>query len=148
MLTVKPVVKDALRTLLAVLMVGVGITHFTSPDFFVAIVPKALPAPLTLVYVSGFFEILGGLGLLVPRTRRAAAWGLVALYVAVFPANINMAINEIQPAGGHIPVAGMWLRLPFQVLFIAYAYWFTRPEPAPVRAASGGPRADTSVRRA
>ncbi len=123
-----PIVKIALRTLLAVAMIAVGITHFVSPAFFVAIVPKWLPAPLALVYISGFFEIAGGVGLLVPKTRRAAAWGLVALYVAVFPANINMAVNEIQPTGGHMPVAAMWIRLPFQILFIAWAYWFTRPD--------------------
>ncbi len=142
--TVPPTLKLALRTLLTVAMGGVGITHFTSPEFFVAIVPKALPAPLTLVYVSGFFEILGGLGLLLPQTRRAAAWGLVALYVAVFPANINMAIHQIQPTGGHISVAAMWIRLPFQVLFIAFAYWFTRPE----RGAAHAKPSDTSARRA
>lgn len=98
------------------------------------IVPAFLPAPLVLVYVSGFFEIAGGLGLLVTRVHRLAAWGLIALYIAVFPANINMALNDIQPSGGHIPAALMWLRLPFQVLFIAAAWWLSRsPTRAPGR---------------
>ena len=94
---------------------------------FVRIVPKFLPAPLALVYISGFFEILGGVGLLVPGTRTWAAWGLVALYVAVFPANIymlthNISLNPKKP----IPRWALWLRLPFQFLFIAWAYWFTQ----------------------
>jgi uncharacterized membrane protein len=105
-------------------MVGVGITHFTSPDGFVKIVPSFLPSPLLLVYVSGVFEIALGLAIQPRQTRKLAAFGLVALYLAVFPANINMAVNEVQlnPAEP-IPVWAMWARLPFQVLFIAWALW-------------------------
>jgi uncharacterized membrane protein len=79
------------------------------------------------VYLSGVFEILGGTGLLLPQTRRWAAWGLIALYVAVFPANLYMAFNGIQldPANP-LPAWGAWIRLPFQILFIAWAWWFTR----------------------
>ena len=69
-------------------MIAVGVLHFVRPKAFVRIVPKFLPTPLALVYISGFFEILGGVGLLIPETRTWAAWGLIALYVAVFPANI------------------------------------------------------------
>ena len=116
-------IRAVVRVLLAVAMVAVGILHFVRPDGFVKIVPSFLPAPRALVLVSGFFEILGGVGLLVPRTRRAAAIGLVALYIAVFPANINMALNDIQPSDGHIPGALLWLRLPFQLLFVALAWW-------------------------
>ncbi len=123
-------------------MVGVGISHFTTPDPYVRIVPSALPSPLALVYISGAFEVLGGIGLLVPRTRKAAAWGLILLYIAVFPANINMAVNEIQmEPGGGIPVWTMWARLPFQLVFIAWAYWFTRPDPTP-RTAVSAPSTD------
>jgi uncharacterized membrane protein len=122
--------KRAFRVISALSMVAVGILHFVRPEGFVKIVPAFLPVPLLLVYVSGFFEIAGGLGLLVARVHRAAAWGLIALYVAVFPANINMAVHEIQPAGGHLPVAVMWLRLPFQALFIGIAWWLSR---SPVR---------------
>lgn len=121
--------KRAVTYLAGLAMVGVGVGHFANPDPFVRIVPDALPYPLALVYISGFFEILGGLGLFHPRTRRAAAWGLVALYVAVFPANINMAINEIQlTEGGDLPVWAMWARLPLQAVFIGVAYWLTRPD--------------------
>ena len=70
--------KTVLRYVLAFAMMLVGVLHFANPMPFVRIVPAALPAPLVLVYVSGFFEFLGGAGLLVARTRRAAAWGLVA----------------------------------------------------------------------
>ena len=122
--------KMALRVILAGLMVWIGVKHFTHPEPFVAIVPKALPEPLLLVHVSGFFEIAGGVGLLAPwmRLRRAAAWGLIALYVAVFPANINMAMNEIPMDGQKLPALLLWLRLPFQAIFIAWAWWCTKPE--------------------
>jgi uncharacterized membrane protein len=121
-------IKTALRYLLAVLMVLIGIKHFLDPAPFVRIVPASLPEPLMLVYVSGFFEILGGVGLLFERTRRIAGWGLVALYVAVFPANINMAVNNIPMGEQALPPLVLWLRLPFQALFIAWAWWMTRPE--------------------
>ena len=91
------------------------------------IVPAFMPAPLALVYVSGFFEIAGGVGLLVTRVHRLAAWGLIALFIAVFPANINMAVNDLQPAAVHVPAALMWIRLPLQALFIAAAWWLSRP---------------------
>ena len=77
-------------------MIAIGIAHFVDPEPFVRIVPSYLPAALWLVWISGAFEIAGGVGVLVPRTRRMASWGLIALYVAVFPANIHMAIHGIQ----------------------------------------------------
>ncbi len=121
--------KPVLRVLLAVTMVVAGVLHFVFTDLYLAIMPSYLPAHLELVYISGVFEILGGLGLLIRRTCRAAAWGLVLLYVCVFPANLNMAIHEIQPSGGNIPPVLMWVRLPFQLLFIAWAWWMTRRDP-------------------
>lgn len=131
-----PKVRVALRTLLSVGMIAVGVLHFTNPEPFVRIVPAWLPAPLALVYVSGFFEILGGAGLFLPATRRAAAWGLIALYVAVFPANVNMAINHISISDGPPPPAWMlWLRLPLQAGLIAWAYAYTRREALTERAA-------------
>lgn len=118
--------KRALRQILGVSMVVVGVLHFVRPGGFEKIVPAWLPAPHALVLISGFFEIAGGIGLFSARFHRAAAWGLILLYVAVFPANINMAANEIQPDGGHIPVAILWLRLPLQVVLIALAWWLSR----------------------
>jgi len=86
-------VRAVVRVIAALAMIGVGIDHFVAPDFFVKIVPRILPAPLVLVWVSGFFEVAGGVGLLIPKTRRAAGIGLVLLYISVFPANINMCIH-------------------------------------------------------
>ena len=121
--------KSTLRIVLAVAMIAVGASHFFAPAGFVKIVPRALPYPLFLVYVSGLFEIAGGAGLLAERTERAAAWGLVLLYVAVFPANINMAVNQIQPEGMTLSPALFWLRLPLQIVLIAWAWWMTRRSP-------------------
>jgi uncharacterized membrane protein len=106
---------------LALFMVGVGALHFFTPEFFVRIVPDYLPAHLTLVWVSGVFEMLGGIGILVARTRRLASYGLVALYIAVFPANVNMVVHP--ELGGGLPLWGLWLRLPLQAGLIAWALW-------------------------
>ena len=120
--------RRAFRIVLAVFMMGIGALHFVNPADFVQIVPRALPAPLALVLVSGFFEILGGAGLLVPRVRRYASFGLVALYVAVFPANVNMAVHDLQLGSAHVPAFLLWLRLPFQLVFIAWALWVGKPD--------------------
>jgi len=110
-----------LRVVLVVFMVAIGIGHFVRPQPFVSIVPASLPAPLLLVLVSGFFEVLGAVGLLLPRVRRAASLGLVLLYLSVFPANINMVMHPELGAG--IPLWALWARLPFQALFIVWALW-------------------------
>ncbi len=123
-----PILKTVLRYVLALGMVIIGVLHFANPEPFIRIVPAFLPAPRALVLVSGFFEVLGGVGLLVPRVRVAAAWGLVALYVAVFPANVNMALNHISLDPQHpIPTAALWGRLPLQIVLVAWAWWNTRP---------------------
>lgn len=119
--------KTVLRVLLAVTMAATGVLHFARPEKFAAIVPDWLPAPRLLVLVSGFFEIAGGLGLLIPRTRRAASWGLMALFAAVFPANVYMATHRIYTDNPYI----LWGRLPFQALLIAWAWWTGRPEQRP-----------------
>ena len=115
--------KLAFRILLALIMVSAGVLHFARPAGFVKIVPAFLPAPYLLVLVSGVFEVMGGVGLLVPFTRELAALGLIALFVAVFPANVNMAMNDIQPADAHLPTVLLWLRLPLQVVLVAWAWW-------------------------
>jgi uncharacterized membrane protein len=126
----EPLAKKVLRPILAAAMTAVGILHFTNPEPFVKIVPAFLPAPLALVYVSGIAEIAGGIGILIPRVRRAAGIGLIALYVAVFPANINMAVNQVSLGDDPVPVWALWARLPFQILFIAWAYWVAVARPA------------------
>jgi uncharacterized membrane protein len=103
-----------------------GVNHFVSPDFYVPMMPPYLPAHLELVYLSGVFEILGGILVLVPRVRAMAGWGLVALLMAIFPANIHMALSpELFP---DMSTAALYARLPFQAVFLAWAYWATRPE--------------------
>lgn len=117
-------------------MVFMGVAHFIWPKPFLEIVPPYLPAPLMLVYVSGVFELLGGLGLAYGPTRRFSAWGLIALYLAVFPANIHMASNQITPGGfDPLPAWAQYARLPLQVVFIAWAYRYTRlPRQRPAQA--------------
>ncbi|WP_460611163.1 DoxX family protein [Hymenobacter terrigena] len=100
------------RYALALLFVLAGIWHFVHPATYLAIMPPVLSAPLTLVYASGIFEILGGLGLLPARTRRWAGGGLLALLVAVFPANVHMALIHEQL---HIPGWVAWGWLPLQL---------------------------------
>jgi uncharacterized membrane protein len=114
-----------LRGLLAALMVSAGILHFARPGFFVAIVPKVLPAPEVLVAVSGFFEILGGLGILFPPTRKAASLGLIALLICVFPANIDMVVHP----SGQFPMWGLIARLPLQAVFLWMAWRAGKPDP-------------------
>jgi len=120
------VLKEILRVLLALFMITAGVLHFVTPAPFVKIVPPQLPYPLELVYISGFFEILGGIGLLIPLVSVAAAWGLIALFIAVFPANINMAVNNIKLEGIPHSPALYWARLPLQAVLIAWAWWYTR----------------------
>ena len=95
-----------------------------------SIVPPALPWPLALVYVSGFFEVLGGIGLLSGRTRRPAAWGLLALLVAVYPANIHMLVNEVYLEGMPRERWLLWARMPLQFVFAAWVAWVAGIWPA------------------
>ena len=94
------------------------------PDFYVRIMPPYLAWPRGLVLVSGAAEIALGLLLLVPRTAAPAAWGLIALLVAVFPANVHMALHPDRYPD--LPPAALWARLPLQGVLIAWAAWFTR----------------------
>jgi uncharacterized membrane protein len=104
------------RGIVSLFFIYVGTVHFVRPGKFIQITPDFLPYKKELVYVSGFFEILGGVGLLVPQTRKAAGIGLLALLFAVFPANINMAVNKID--FGVIPTWLLWARLPLQFLLM------------------------------
>ena len=98
-----------------------GVNHFIQPEFYTKIMPPYLPAHLTLVYVSGFFEILGGVGVLIPRIRRLAGWGLIALLLAVFPANLHMAVNpEEFPS---MPSGVLLVRLPLQFFLTGWVWW-------------------------
>ena len=105
--------------LLSLGMVAMGVLHLARPEPFVRVMPPYLPVPGLLVALSGVAEVAGGLGLLFPRTRRWAGWGLAALFVAVFPANVDMALH---PSMG-IPPWLLWLRLPLQIPLVLWALW-------------------------
>ena len=105
---------------LALLFMGAGINHFLNADFYLKIMPPVLPWPRELVYISGIFEVIGGVGILIRRFRSLFGWGLIVLLIAVFPANIYMAINADQFP--NFPVWAILLRVPFQFVFIAWVY--------------------------
>ena len=107
-----------LRWLLAFGFMIAGANHFRDPAFYFAIMPPYLPWPELLVAISGLCEIAGGIGILIPQVRRLAGYGLIALLVAVFPANFHMASSGVQPAGVHLPEWVLWARLPLQLGFI------------------------------
>ena len=111
------------KLLFAALFVVAGVAHFRATGFFLRIMPPYLPYPRELVLISGAIEILLGVTLLIPATSRTAAWGLVALLIAVFPANIHVYLHRDQFP---LPFAVHLLRLPAQGLLIWWAYAYTR----------------------
>ncbi|HEX8283955.1 MAG TPA: DoxX family membrane protein [Pyrinomonadaceae bacterium] len=116
--------KLILKFFFAVSFVVAGFNHFFNTSFYLHIMPPYLPLPLTLVYLSGLIEIILGVLLLIPKLTRMAAWGLVALLIAVFPANLHMAVNhELYP---EYSVTALWARLPLQLVLIGWAYWYTK----------------------
>jgi len=125
--------KTVATVALAAFFISAGIGHFVYAEFLESIVPSWLPFPSALQYIAGVAELAGGFGLLIPKTRVWAAWGLVALLIAVFPANVDMALNP--HPWPHAPAflnldepdpAALWFRLPIQGVFIAWAWWLTR----------------------
>ena len=119
--------RDILRWLAAIGFIGAGINHFIMPRFYRRIVPPGFGDPATMVALSGVAEIAGGAGLLIPRWRRLAGWGLIALLIAVFPANVYMAVSPGR-GGTHLPRWVLWGRLPFQAVFMAWV-WFAAMGP-------------------
>lgn len=108
--------------LLAMAFMAAGINHYLQPQLYVSIMPPYLPVHLELVYLSGFFEVLGGVGILFVRLRKIAAIGLLLLVVAVFPANLHMALNPQDFA--HVAPAWVWYaRLPIQLIILVWIYW-------------------------
>ena len=104
--------------------ISAGLLHFTNTNWFLQIVPPYLPIKLELVYLSGLFEVILGIMLIVPALRHYAGWGLILLLIAVYPANIYLA----QTSGAAMNTSALvaWGRLPFQFLFIGIAYWHTK----------------------
>jgi uncharacterized membrane protein len=123
--------KTVLLYLMAAFYIFGGYNHLANPEFYLAIMPPNLPEPELLNVVAGLAEILLGVFLLDPRTRALAAWGIIALLVAVFPANVYAATANVG-ADGPGTGAGVanWIRLPFQIVFIAWAWWYTGPKTA------------------
>ena len=101
-----------------------GINHFWHAGFYLNMLVGFLPYPELLNTISGVAEILIGTGLMIPATRRASAWALIVLLLAIFPANINMAIHYAQ---FNVPAAAAYGRLPIQLLLIWLAYIYTKP---------------------
>ncbi len=119
--------KKALLYVMGTLYVVAGVMHFVSPDFYLAIMPPYLPWHLELVYLSGIAEVALGIAVMIPAYRKLAAWGIIVLLIAVFPANLHVALNNV-PIGGATEGLGAmnWVRLPFQAVFILWAWWYTR----------------------
>jgi uncharacterized membrane protein len=118
--------KTVMRYLMAFFFVAAGLNHFFNPEFYIKIMPPYLPWPVFLQYLAGAFEIVLGAMLLIRHFTKIAAWGLIGLLIAVFPANIHMALNPHLYA--ELAPIAYWIRLPFQFLFIAWAWWFTRKD--------------------
>ena len=109
---------------LSLLFINIGIDHFINPDFYRSIMPAYLPMHTEAIYISGFFEILGGVAILFPKLRSMAGWGLVLLLIVVFPVNIHMAVNpNLFP---DIPLSFLYIRLALQFIIIYWTYFTTR----------------------
>ena len=115
----RPLKAQFITLLVGLSFIAVGVEHFRNPGLFVPIVPPFLPAPLELVYISGFFEVAGGVGLLWSRSRRLAGWGLLALLVAVYPANIYMLVADVYIDGMARERWLLWARMPLQFVIAA-----------------------------
>lgn len=131
-------VREILRVVFSISLIVIGIAHFVRAEQFARIVPPVFPT-YPSVYISGVFEILGGIGLLIPSVSVTAAWGLIALFIAVFPANIYMAVHNIKLDG--VPQSQLlyWGRLPLQAVLIAWAWWYTKhPKQSQIKAIASG----------
>jgi uncharacterized membrane protein len=115
-------VRNILRYLLAAFFVVAGLNHFRMPATYLAMMPEWVPDPNLVNIISGACEVLGGIGILIPKLRIAAGWGLIALMVAVLPANLHVALLGRMP-GFNVSATVLWLRIPFQAVFIAWIAW-------------------------
>jgi uncharacterized membrane protein len=133
------IVKLVTCYLMGVFYVFAGVNHFVNPDFYIGIMPDYLPWHAELVYLSGIGEMVCGVLVLIPRTRVLGAWLTIALLIAVFPANIHTAMHPEQY--DFAPPIGHYIRLPFQAVFILWAYWYTRWD----KTAVDGPAIDNAA---
>lgn len=109
--------------IMGTLYVLAGINHFLNPQVYVRMMPGFLPRHEALVWLSGIAEVVLGVGVMIPQTQRPAAWGLICMLVAVFPANVNMALH---PEAWGINAWVLYARLPLHLLFIYWAYRCTK----------------------
>ncbi len=107
--------------LLATCFVVAGVNHFLSPQAYLAMMPQYIPLPSAMNLISGGAEVAGGIGILIPGLRQYAAWGLIALLVAVFPANVNVALHGWE--GITLPAWVLLARLPLQLVLIAWVHY-------------------------
>jgi uncharacterized membrane protein len=127
--------KLASLVLMALFYIFAGYNHFARPEFYLRMMPPYIPYHDAMVFLSGVAELGLGVALLIPPLRVYAAWGVIALLIAIFPANVHMAVANVP--FGDAPSWAAWARLPFQALFIAWAWWHTRPdEPVSARVAA------------
>jgi uncharacterized membrane protein len=115
--------KRAVRIALGLTFIFTGVLHFVAAGKFMEIMPPVLPWHLALVYISGVFEILGGIGFIAERTKRGAGIGLILLLIAVYPANIYAAMYQVQVGGFMNSPVYHWIRLPMQFVLIALVWW-------------------------
>lgn len=115
--------KNCARIATGMTFIFTGISHFVAPDTFMKLMPPPIPEPLLMIYISGFFEILGGIGLIVSKTKRLAGYGLILLLMAVFPANVYVARENVQLGGFMNYSFYQWFRLPLQFVLIWWVWW-------------------------
>lgn len=115
--------QTAARWVLAAFFIVAGVNHFLAPEIYHGMMPAWLPAKAAANFISGGAEVAGGIGLLIPTLRRPAAWGLITLLVLIFPANVQVALQGQMPGLDGAPPWLLWLRLPFQAVFIAWVWW-------------------------
>ncbi len=115
-----------MRILLAILFIVAGALHFVIPEFYLKIMPPYLPFHLELIYISGFFQILGGIGILIRRVRALAGYSLILLLTLVFPANVYMLFNNVEQEGWTLFSFLLVLRLPLQLILIWWVRWCTK----------------------
>jgi len=121
--------KRVLLWIMAAFYILGGVLHLRRPEFYMPMMPPYLPWHAALVFLSGVAELGLGMAVLVPFLRPIAAWGIILLLIAIFPANVHIALYNV-PVFGNAEGAGIWnwVRLPFQAVFILWAWWYTKPD--------------------
>ena len=121
-------VRPVARWILALAFAGAGVNHFVNPQFYVPLIPPPLPAPGVWNALAGAAEIAGGVGLLIPALRRAAAWGIVLMLLGFLWVHVEMLLNPGRTAAGRAaPAWLLWGRVPLQGVLIAWTLWVGRP---------------------